>query len=139
MNLPVETRLPFLDLRLLNFLLALPPLPWFVGKEILRQAGRDRLPMAICQRPKTALGGLPFYLALQRQGFPGEIFSHESNSGINAYVNQRLLAIAAGSSLPPMLAWGCLRPVSLHYWLQRYCGSCGCVGRSASANTVDSN
>ena len=35
---PVETRYPFLDLRMVNFLLAIPPFPWFFKKTLLREA-----------------------------------------------------------------------------------------------------
>ena len=35
---PVEVRHPFLDLRIVNFLLALPPFPLFFEKKLLREA-----------------------------------------------------------------------------------------------------
>lgn len=50
---PVEARYPFLDLRLVCFLLAIPALPWFFRKFLLRQAMRGRLPDATLRRPKT--------------------------------------------------------------------------------------
>jgi asparagine synthase (glutamine-hydrolysing) len=56
---PVEFRHPFFDLRLLDFLLALPPLPWFVDKELLRVAMRGVLPDAVRLRPKRPLAGDP--------------------------------------------------------------------------------
>lgn len=156
LNLPVETRLPFLDLRLLDFLLALPPLPWFVQKGLLRQAGRDRLPAAILQRPKTSLAVAPVLLALEQGGSPWDVLPDAANtdkSGIKAYVDcdrlranllgrnfanaPRAAGIVADCSLTPAQVWSQLRPVSLHYWLQR-CGSLGCQNPPASANTVDS-
>ncbi len=51
----LETRAPLLDLRLLKFLFSLPPVPWCVRKEMMRQAMRDRLPVRILRRPKTPL------------------------------------------------------------------------------------
>ena len=41
---PVETRYPFLDLRIVNYLLALPPFPWFFEKMLLREAMEGRIP-----------------------------------------------------------------------------------------------
>jgi asparagine synthase (glutamine-hydrolysing) len=56
---PVEFRHPFFDRRLLEFLLALPPMPWFVDKELLRVALRGVLPDAVRLRPKRPLAGDP--------------------------------------------------------------------------------
>ncbi len=138
-NLPVETRLPFLDLRLLDFLLALPPLPWFVRKELLRQAGRDRLPPAILKRPKTPLAAAPFFLALQQGEGPWACLSGAA-SEIEAYVDrERLLASVQEYSRSPVLAWNSLRAVSLHHWLQQQSERPGCGLPSPSANTVESS
>jgi asparagine synthase (glutamine-hydrolysing) len=53
---PPEKADPYLDLRLLNFVLALPNLPWLHHKYIQRQAMRDYLPRAVIERPKTLAG-----------------------------------------------------------------------------------
>ena len=58
-GIPLEQSHPFFDLRLVNFALRLPPLPWCADKLILRRAGRGRLPDAILKRPKTPLQGNP--------------------------------------------------------------------------------
>lgn len=54
-GVPVESRAPFLDRRLLRFLLRLPPVPWFMDKELVRRAQRNVLPEEILARPKTPL------------------------------------------------------------------------------------
>lgn len=51
----LETRAPLLDLRILRFQLRLPPVPWCVNKELVRQAMRGILPEAVVNRPKTPL------------------------------------------------------------------------------------
>jgi asparagine synthase (glutamine-hydrolysing) len=51
----LETRAPFLDLRLLRFLLRLPPVPWCMHKELTRRAMIGRLPVDILKRRKTPL------------------------------------------------------------------------------------
>ena len=56
---PVEVRHPFLDLRVVNFLLALPPFPLFFEKRILREAVAGRLPESVRTRRKTPLAGNP--------------------------------------------------------------------------------
>jgi len=54
----VERRCPFLDPRLMEFAMALPPLPWLFDKHLLRRTMADKLPAAIVRRPKTPLGNL---------------------------------------------------------------------------------
>lgn len=54
-GIPLETRAPFLDLRLLRFLLRLPPVPWCMDKEVTRQALKNSLPVEILKRRKTPL------------------------------------------------------------------------------------
>jgi asparagine synthase (glutamine-hydrolysing) len=54
-GVPLETRAPLLDLRLLRFLLRLPPVPWCVNKDLTRGAMQGRLPEAVLNRPKTPL------------------------------------------------------------------------------------
>ena len=65
----LETRAPFLDLRLLRFLLRVPPVPWCMHKELTRRAMRTSLPVEILKTPQNAahsrsLGGLPEKLRL---------------------------------------------------------------------------
>ena len=54
---PVEARFPFADLRVVNFLLNIPAIPWCIDKHILRRAMRDALPAEVLARPKTPLAG----------------------------------------------------------------------------------
>ncbi len=58
---PIEARHPFLDIRLINFSLRLPPAPWCVGKFLLRSFLKNRLPAQIVNRPKTPLARRPIH------------------------------------------------------------------------------
>lgn len=58
-RLTLELRHPFIDVRLIDYLLSLPPVPWCVNKYILRCALSKRLPGAILNRPKTPLASDP--------------------------------------------------------------------------------
>ncbi len=55
----IEVRHPFFDLRLVEFLLAMPPVPWCLDKHLLREAMRGVLPEPIRRRPKSPLVGFP--------------------------------------------------------------------------------
>ncbi len=52
---PFEVRQPFVDIRMLRFLLAVPPLPWCRSKYLLRKAMRGVLPEAILRRGKATI------------------------------------------------------------------------------------
>jgi asparagine synthase (glutamine-hydrolysing) len=51
----MTVRHPYLDLRLLRFLLAVPALPWCRSKLLLHTAARSVLPIASVNRPKSPL------------------------------------------------------------------------------------
>ncbi|OLE97050.1 MAG: hypothetical protein AUG75_12860, partial [Cyanobacteria bacterium 13_1_20CM_4_61_6] len=65
-GVPVEVRHPFFDLRLVDFLLGLPALPWCSDKELLREAGRGILPDAVRLRRKSPLLEDPLIALLRR-------------------------------------------------------------------------
>ena len=54
-HFPVETSYPFLDLRLVEYLLAIPVFPWAFKKTLERKAMRGRLPEDILRRKKTPM------------------------------------------------------------------------------------
>ena len=53
----VEVRHPYLDLRMLRFLLAVPPLPWCKQKYLMRRAMRGILPKTVIGRAKGGFRG----------------------------------------------------------------------------------
>ena len=52
-GLPVDSRWPLLDTRLLSYVLSVPSVPWCQQKEIVRRAFAAELPPAVIRRPKT--------------------------------------------------------------------------------------
>jgi asparagine synthase (glutamine-hydrolysing) len=58
-HIALETRAPLLDLRVLRFLLRVPPVPWCINKDLVRRSMRNLLPPAVLSRPKTPLVGDP--------------------------------------------------------------------------------
>jgi len=65
---PLEVRYPFMDLRIVNYLLSLPPFPWFFEKMLLREAMSERIPERVRMRPKTPLQSDPISAQLQKTG-----------------------------------------------------------------------
>ena len=67
---PFVWRHPFVDLRVLHFMLSVPPVPWARKKLLLREAMAGRLPAAVLAREKTPLARYPLAEAVRRQGLP---------------------------------------------------------------------
>ena len=115
-HLPIEVRHPIFDLRLLDFLLALPRLPWCCDKELFREANRGQLPDSVRLRRKSPLSADPLN-ALLRKPESKWVDEFEPVSDLAAYVVRQ--------KIPPVYcereiwsAWIHLRPLSLDYWLR---------------------
>jgi asparagine synthase (glutamine-hydrolysing) len=103
-RVPVVVRHPFLDVRLVEYLLAIPPLPWFEGKHLLRQAMRGRLPEPVRVRRKPALAQPVHHLPCGFDNVPAD-------DRLSRYV--RLVRPGrVGADLPPAV-------ICLNDWLRR--------------------
>ncbi len=56
-GVPTTFALPLLDPRVIEFVFAIPPIPWAQRKHLLRRAYRGRLPDDVLRRPKTPVAG----------------------------------------------------------------------------------
>lgn len=115
-GVPVEVRHPFFDLRVVNYLLALPRLPWCCDKQLLREAARGVLPDAVRLRRKSPLQAEPL-LALLRQPRAAGACQLRPLPELERYV--------APTRIPQIVedndnwtSWVHLRPLSLNYWLR---------------------
>jgi asparagine synthase (glutamine-hydrolysing) len=116
-RIPIEGRYPFLDLRLVSYLLAIPPLPWCIDKQLLRVAMRGALPDPIRLRPKAPLGGDPLRAQLREAG--GQWLDRfDPTPELARFVDRRAIPPLAGGcdSDDP---WLHVRPLCLDYWLRR--------------------
>jgi asparagine synthase (glutamine-hydrolysing) len=106
-----EIRHPFLDLRLLQFMLALPAMPWCRNKLIIRRSMRAALPDEVLRRKKATLQVSPDFQRVLTSGFPRLVPSPD----LLRYANPAKIPRAPGTSLELRSA---LRPLGLNYWLQ---------------------
>lgn len=114
-GLHLDIRHPFLDLRLIEYVLAIPGKPWCVNKHILREAMKDQLPASVLNRRKTGLAGDPA-LQLVRRASVRWLDSFEVSPQLRAFVNlNRRRAIA--DEVTPDARWASLRVFALNYWL----------------------
>jgi asparagine synthase (glutamine-hydrolysing) len=115
-RVPVEVCHPFFDLGLVDFLLALPALPWCSDKELLREAARGILPDAVRLRRKSPLRADPLIALLQRPE-SAWVDSFEGVPELGRYVERRLIPNVFGEK-DVWTAWIHLRPLSLNFWLR---------------------
>jgi asparagine synthase (glutamine-hydrolysing) len=117
---PLVFRHPFFDLRLLTYLLAIPPIPWFLDKKILRDAMRGRIPEPVRRRPKGPLAAEPV-CALLRQPRARWINHFDATPELLEYVDVERIPKVAG--VPQGVNqyesdWHVVtRPLCLNYWL----------------------
>jgi asparagine synthase (glutamine-hydrolysing) len=112
----LESRAPLLDLRLLRFLLRLPPVPWCVNKTLARRSMSDYLPNVIIQRPKTTLARDPVEAVQTERGWRPE-YSEKPSARVQSFVNwsnwHETLNPTKG-----LISWDNLHPLALEYWLK---------------------
>jgi len=116
-NYPVEVRYPFLDLRIVNYLLALPPFPFCFEKRLLRGAMAGRLPEECRIRPKTPLSDDPLVKSVQDAKSTEWLNQVQWNPDMERYVNQSALAPIHEKHDSQQISLD-LRPMCLNFWLQ---------------------
>ena len=118
-GIPIECRHPFFDVRLLRFLLRVPPVPWCTDKELVRVAMRGLLPEPVRLRRKTPLAADPTAVVLCRttdrwwEKVPPA-------SAVARYVDWERVPRLAGTE-DPISLWLNLAPCSLNLWLWSLC------------------
>ncbi len=115
---PLEVRHPLIDLRLVNYLLSVPPVPWCIKKELLRVAMRGVLPETVRCRPKTPLAGDPVFEHLRHSKSP---WAHgfDPTIKLTEYIDRSAVPDAAGTDDSDEL-WVNIRPLSLNFWLENF-------------------
>ena len=128
---PLSIRFPFFDLRLLEFVLAIPPVPWLEDKRLLRAAMGERLPEGVRTRPKTTMPGDVTLEQQKRAGVPGWQIDLLAAPEMAGYVDSQWLGtVQRASAAVQAEIWAKQRPpVELAYWLRHR----PCWHRSAGA------
>jgi asparagine synthase (glutamine-hydrolysing) len=120
-GVPAQVRHPFFDLRVMRFLLSLPPIPWCVDKEILRRTLSGRLPEKIVRRPKAPLPGHPVYEMIRAGPRPLPVGKLLADSGIARFVDLRryLQILQNPDKIRPDEVELITRPLGLAWWLMQ--------------------
>ena len=107
---PVCWRHPFLDLRVLHFMLSVPPVPWAWKKDLIRKAMRGRLPKPVVERPKTPLAINVRAELVRRHGSPAFL----GQADVGAYVEPGSLP---SLDAPPNVLMQSVNAYVLGHWM----------------------
>ena len=116
----VEQRHPLFDLRLVEFSLSVPPVPWCLKKRLLRDAMKGILPDAIRLRPKAPVAQPAAHSLVRPASLLWKELRHAA-SGIEQFVRPKqvldeLRRREAGSATA-LYRDPIYRPLNLAYWL----------------------
>jgi asparagine synthase (glutamine-hydrolysing) len=116
-TVPLEFRHPFADLRVVDFLLAIPAVPWCVDKKLLRSATKHQLPDLVRLRSKSPARGSPLLAKLGRteESWIDRIAIHPA---LERYVVPDALPRVTGAVATATVGID-IRPVCLNVWLQQ--------------------
>ena len=114
-SLPLELRHPLIDVRLVDYLLGVPVIPWLLEKTILRKAMVGILPEAVRTRPKTPLAGDPGLLLRDTRKFQ-EIDEFTPVPAICSYVDRKSIPLVTEEVNSTQLSVN-VRPFCLNQWL----------------------
>ena len=84
----VKVRFPFFDLRLIDFMMRMPPDPWCLNKYLLREAMVGRLPEEVRLRPKTPLGAFPHFALIAQEGIPAWVHELAQLPALGEFVDR---------------------------------------------------
>jgi asparagine synthase (glutamine-hydrolysing) len=136
---PIEHRHPFFDLRVLTWLLAIPPVPWCDHKEVLRSAVARIIPEPVRVRPKAGCSAqgilaLPMPLTVplgKRRALPADdpicaMLRRAESAWVDRFeAVPELAEYVLREQIPPVCGevdnlaiWANLRPLSLNFWLR---------------------
>jgi asparagine synthase (glutamine-hydrolysing) len=119
---PAEYVDPYMDLRMVNFVLSLLPLPWCFNKYLVRQAMTGCLPDEVLMRPKTPLGALLY--SLLEQPNTNWVDHWEPNTTLLFYINRQAIPLISQGACNNEESYVNIRPLLLNIWLNGQ-GICG--------------
>jgi len=112
-RVPLEFRHPYLDVRVLRFMLSVPAVPWCRNKLVMRRAAEPLLPAACVARPKAPVRGQPWLRAFAGQSEPAFL----CRDALSKYVDLDLVKLGEQRDLWGFALAGNIFAVD--YWLAK--------------------
>jgi len=120
-GIPVEVRHPFYDVRIIEFVMAIPLTPWSINKHLLRESMFGLLPEPVRIRPKTNLPSGKIVQTSLHQDIEKWVNIVETAPGLSEYVNipEVVQSIQTYEDLSHLQVYIKIAPLSLAMWLHR--------------------
>ncbi|NJL60690.1 MAG: asparagine synthase [Methylacidiphilales bacterium] len=119
-GIPIKHYYPFFDLRLVNFMVSIPPIPWLVNKNILRESMKGKLPEAIRTRRKIVFHAPEEYINGMRESvglWAGDLL--RNTPGLEEYINTAdLLGCLESGEIDTGKLMGLEKTLAVTYWLR---------------------
>ena len=110
-----EDREPFLDRRMVEFILSLPEQPWTHKKHLLRSAMKGRLPSSVLERPKEALKGMNTALFSEEEN--PWIYQWKPSDSLEKYIDIEKVRKETGLFSDEIKTFINIRMIVLEKWL----------------------
>jgi asparagine synthase (glutamine-hydrolysing) len=121
-GIAVKHYYPFFDLRLVDFLVSIPPIPWLVNKNILRDSMKGKLPEAIHSRRKIVFQAPESYIKEMREAvglWAGDLL--KNTPGLEEYLETaELLKCLESGEIDTATFMGLEKILTVAYWLRSY-------------------
>ena len=118
-GIALDTAYPFMDMRVLTYLMAIPPFPWFIDKYIVRQSMVGKLPESVLRRPKQGVIGHPALELMKRQDIP-PVSDITAADSLSEFIDLSELNRAITEEIQPEHQYLLLLAISLNYWLKSH-------------------
>lgn len=119
-GIPLKHYYPFFDLRLVNFMVSIPPIPWLVNKNILRDSMKGKLPEAIRTRRKIVFQAPEEYINGMRESvglWAGDLL--KNTPGLEEYIDTAdLLRCLESGEIDTGKLMGLEKTLAVAYWLR---------------------
>ncbi|MGB7442672.1 MAG: asparagine synthase-related protein [Coleofasciculaceae cyanobacterium] len=119
-GIAIKPYYPFFDLRLVNFMVSIPPIPWLVNKNILRDSMKGKLPEAVRTRRKVVFKAPEEYIQEMRESvglWAGDLL--RNTPGLEDYVNTgELVQCLESGEIDTGKFMGLEKTLAFAYWLR---------------------
>ena len=120
-GMPLKHVYPFFDLKLVEYVMSIPPIPWLVNKRLLRDATEGLLPAATRQRKKMVFQAADDYAPVMQQMVPvwiEDMVKHAPNLDRYVDTNELLRMLRSENKTDTQRVMALEKSLGFAYWLK---------------------
>lgn len=120
-GMPLKHVYPFFDLKLVEYVMSIPPIPWLVNKRLLRDAMEGLLPDATRQRKKMVFQAADDYAPVMQQMVPvwiEDMVKHAPNLDRYVDTDELLRMLRSENKIDTQRMMALEKSLGFAYWLK---------------------